>query len=247
MSDEQEVSSIRHQWEPHREERAVYVCKTCGAMKRTSFSRFKRRVVETPCRGSNPEPLPVAPAGPRNIVMTPEVLLDMLVIVLFWRSIESGSSTDGRSFTTVDHLRRILERLGMMTIKQGNALCKDQRVQRLFRRNTEFAYSGAPAGDAVWLTRKLLVAKVASDDCLDADPTKMLRNYRVLITANGKKEAREILSKYSDTLFTREAVAAIEEIFATERKEFEEKRAMGVIVGRYNDKVSSDAQRWNPR
>ena len=229
---------IQHQWEPMRDHRGNYVCKTCGAVKRTSFSRFRPRVTDTPCRGLNPAPLP-ARVGPRKPVLTPEVFIDMLILVLAWRTAEYDA--DGRSFTTVDHVRSILERLELLTKKQGAALFKDARVQRLFRRSAVMAYSGAALTNDVWATRKPLVCLVPSDDRADADPLKMLRNYRVLITSVGREGAPGLASKYADTAFTEEGVEAIEQVFKAERKAFDERGATGPTIANYNAKVAGEA------
>jgi hypothetical protein len=103
------------------------------------------------------------------------------------------------------------------------------------------AYSGAASGSAAWVTRKPLLCLVPSDDRADADPMKMLRNYRVMITAVGRERAAGLTRKYLDTAFTREGVEAIELLFRAEREAFEKKNAMGPVIANYNAKVTGEA------
>lgn len=236
----------KHDWQPGIE-RATYRCKTCGATKRTSFSRFKKRgVVEAGCRGLDPLPLPVK-IGPRRVALTPEVLIEMLTLLLAWRSSDPSTLTSAPSWTSVDHLRRILERLEMITTKQGNAICNDLRMRNLYRRRVTFVFSGAPAGSEEWNTKKPLLSLVPQEDGLDVDSVKMLCNYRVMITRVGLESVRKFLDKYEDTAFTRDAVEAIEEVFAAERREYEAKRAMGPIITNYNQRVEKTARRGDTR
>lgn len=168
-------------------------------------------------------------------MITAEVLVEMLILVLAWRE-------NDRSFTTVDHVRLILEELGLLKKRQGAALFKDVRVQHTFKRSVVLSYTGSQAGNEAWDTRKPLLCLVPSDERAGADMLKMLRNYRVMITDVGRERASALTQKYRDTVFTRESVDAVETLFQQERERLEKERAVGSVIAAYNAKVNNEVE-----
>lgn len=236
------LAPAAHNWVPAAQ-RAMYRCTLCGAIKQKSLSRFRNRAsgamqADAPCRGLNPAPAPTAPAGPRKPSVTPLVFVELMTLLLGWRDRETRR---GNRFTTADHLREILERVGMISERQGRNLFKDTTLQRYFKRQCAVAqgYDGSTYNDLVSITKLSLLVRVPDSDFANFNSMKMLRSYSVLITDAGLKQHAALEEKYIDTPFRREVVLVLEDEM---RALWDAKRdaARAAAIERYNDKVAKE-------
>ena len=231
-----------HNWVPAAQ-RAMYRCTLCGAIKQKSMSRFRNRTsgamkADAPCRGLSPEPVPAIPAGPRKPSVTPPVFVELMMLLLGWRDQQTRR---GSRYTTADHLRQILEKVGMISERQGKNLFKDTALQRYFKRQCAIAegYDGSTYNDLVSTTKLPLLVRVPDSDFTNFNSMKMLRSYSVLVTDAGLKQRAALEEKYLDTSFRRDVVLVLEDemrVFWDAKRE----AARAAVIERYRDKVTKE-------
>ena len=159
------------------------------------------------------------------MTITPEVFFDIFVLCLFWQN---------TYYTTVDHVSLALFRLGIITKKQRANLFKDWRTQSIFIRNISRPpiyrekYSRLDT-DIVLNTKTKLVLNL--DPVLNLDRRRLLRDYKLYLTAIGEKYASSIESKYSSLLVKQRYLKAIETDNCI---------TIGVIIKRYGQKVEEE-------
>lgn len=234
-----------HEWVPTMQ-RAMYRCNLCGAIKQKSMSRYRNRASgamkpDSPCRGLSPAPLPVAPSGPRKPSITPPVFVELMTLLLGWRDQRTKRAN---RYTTADHLRMILEKVGMISERQGKNLFKDTTLQRYFKRQCAIAegYDGSRYNDLCSATKLPLLIRMPESDFMDFNSMKMLRSYSVLVTDAGLSQRDALEEKYIDTPFRREVVLTLEDEI---RAIWDAKReaARAAVLERYNAKVAAETER----
>jgi len=164
--------------------------------------------------------------GGIDMTITPEVFFDIFILCLFWQK---------TCYTTVDHVSLILFRLGIITKKQRVDLSKDWRVQSIFIRNISRPPNyrknqNRLSVNIILDTKTKLVLNL--DPVLDINRVRLLRDYKLYLTAVGEKYANSIESKYSSLITKRRYLEAIESN--------NDKTAVGAIMKRYGQKVEDE-------
>ncbi|MFH1233070.1 MAG: hypothetical protein V1649_00235 [Patescibacteria group bacterium] len=163
------------------------------------------------------------------MTITPEVFFDIFILCLSWQK---------TCYTTVDHVGLILFRLGIITKKQRTNLSKDWRTQSIFIRNISRPPNYRKNqirfdADTILDTKTKLVLNL--DPVLDINRMRLMRDYKLYLTAVGEKYANSIKSKYS-SLITKERYLEVLEVIKSNHCE----TAIGMIINRYGQKVEDE-------
>lgn len=134
-----------------------------------------------------------------HYTFTPQTFYDIFILCFSW---EERSNDLRSSYTTVDKVATILNRLGILSDKQKGAISKDKRTQSLFVMRSGFW--GVAEGSLTELKNSQKNLIFRSDYTRDVNRERMMRNTHIFISAVGKAYATTIEQRYANVV-TKEA------------------------------------------
>lgn len=165
-------------------------------------------------------------------VITAHVFYDIFMLCHAW---QSKGSEPQHAYTTVDKVVRILCGLSILTEKQRKTLFRDSKLQSLFLKSATLYESGTgffrPTEQFMDNVRLNICLPGSSERREQLNRERMLRDYRIYITARGIKYGLGGEAQYADVI-TREGYFA-----EIERQGPLKEGAQAPIIKKYKDRV----------
>ena len=164
-----------------------------------------------------------------SIEITPQTFFDIFVLCLSW---QWNPVSSRHMWTTVDKVVRILNGLGIITDQQKEILYKNKVLQQLFLRKSSHPPGHDYSAHLVLPSPSLIV--IGYDFAKDMNRLRLLRDYRIYLTARGKQYAQSIESQYAKVIT---AEKYHEEI---KRQGELEDGAKAAVMSKYRDRVEEE-------